>query len=69
VDKGKAGQTLSTQKDFVQKQAMFLGLHWVFDENIVRPVIKTCLIPGISGVTYTEVIHHKQVGLLVIYCS
>ncbi len=48
------------KKDFVQEQAKFLGLHWVFDEIFIRPVIKSLFdSAGISGVTYRDVIHHK----------
>jgi hypothetical protein len=53
------------KRDFVQKQAKFLGLHWVFDEIFVRPEI--CRIfnkAGITGVSYAEVIHHKTNQIL-----
>jgi len=49
------------KKDFVQKQAKFLGLHWVFDEIFIRPIIKNIFdAEGISGINYREVIHHKS---------
>jgi hypothetical protein len=53
-------QPFRLKKDFVQKQAKFLGLHWVFDEIFVRPEIKRIFdANGISGVEYIDVIHHK----------
>ncbi len=48
------------KKDFVQKQAKFLGLHWVFDEIFIRPVVMSIFdTAGISGLTYREVLHHQ----------
>lgn len=53
-------QPFRLKKDFVQKQARFLGLHWVFDEIFVRPEIKRIFDNnGISGVEYIDVIHYK----------
>jgi hypothetical protein len=46
-------------KDFIQKRAHFLGLHWVFDEIFIRPIVKTVFDgAGISGLTYLGVIEH-----------
>lgn len=48
------------KKDFVQRQAKFLGLHWVFDEIFVRPEIKGLFdAANISGITYLDVVQHK----------
>jgi hypothetical protein len=48
------------KREFSQRQARFLGLHWVLDEVFVRPEVKrTFERAQVSGVTYAEVIHHK----------
>ena len=48
------------KKDFVQKQAKFLGLHFVFDEIFVRPEIRRIFeANGITGVEYADVLFHK----------
>lgn len=48
------------KKDFVQSQAKFLGLHWVFDEIFVRPEVRRVFdAHDISGVKYRDVIHNK----------
>lgn len=52
-------QPFRLKQDFSQKQAMFFGLHWVFDEIFVRPGVRRLFdSAGISGVNYREVIHH-----------
>jgi hypothetical protein len=56
----KQDRPFRLKKDFSQKQAQFLGLHWVFDEIFVRPmVISLFNSAGISGVKYLDVIHYK----------
>lgn len=56
----KQNRPFRLKKDFSQKQAKFLGLHWVFDEIFVRPVIVDLFnSAGISGLKYREVIQHK----------
>lgn len=56
----KQNRPFRLKKDFVQKQAKFLGLHWVFDEVFIRPIIKSIFdTAGISGIGYSNVIHHK----------
>ena len=48
------------KQDFTQKQAKFLGLHWVFDEIFIRPVVKNIFeAEGITGLDYREVINQK----------
>jgi hypothetical protein len=49
------------RRDFRQKSSRFLGLHWVFDEIFVRPVVKTIFErDGISGVGFCHPVHHKS---------
>lgn len=56
----KQNRPFRLKKDFSQKQAKFLGLHWVFDEIFVRPVMVDLFnSAGISGLKYREVIQHK----------
>jgi hypothetical protein len=56
----KQDRPFRLKKDFNQKQAKFLGLHWVFDEIFVRPMIKNLFDSyGVSGIKYLDVIHHK----------
>ena len=56
----KQDKPFRLKKDFVQRQAKFLGLHWVFDEIFVRPEVRRIFdAHGILGVKYRDVIHHK----------
>jgi hypothetical protein len=56
----KQDRPFRLKKDFVQRQAKFLGLHWVFDEIFIRPEVRHIFdAHGISGVKYRDVIHHK----------
>ncbi len=48
------------KKDFTQKKLKLFGLHWVFDEIFVRSdIVKLFEKEGISGISFTDVIHHK----------
>lgn len=53
------------KKNFPQKKLGFLGLHWVFDEIFVRPIIVRLFEKeGISGLSFANVIHHKTDSVL-----
>ncbi len=56
----KQDRPFRLKKDFSQKQAQFLGLHWVFDEIFIRPMVVSLFnSTEIAGVKYLDVIHHK----------
>ncbi len=56
----KQNRPFRLKKDFSQKQAKFFGLHWVFDEIFVRPLVMSLFdSAGISGVKCIDVIHHR----------
>lgn len=56
----KQDRPFRLEKDFIQRQAKFLGLHWVFDEIFIRPEVRQIFDGhGILGVKYRDVIRHK----------
>lgn len=54
-------QPFRLKKDFTQKRRHFFGLHWVFDEVFVRPVVQRVFKDAqVTGIHFGSALHHKS---------
>lgn len=49
------------EKDFTQKRRHFFGMHWIFDEIFVRPIVRRVFeLAGVTGIQYEGALNHKS---------